>query len=250
MDKSMNKITVAVAEDETPIRQLLQSYLETFPQIEITAVVSNGNELIKVIKEHKVTAVFLDIEMPGLDGLSTAARIKRHQPDVFVVFVTAHPHYAVDAFQLKAVDYLIKPITREAIAGTIKTLEKFLQLNIPGYSNEIQKRISIKNNHELYFVNPFEIIFIEKELRKTVLHTTRGKYLSTEPLNALENNLSENFFRCHKGFIINLDRIEKIIPVADRMYEVSFYEYSGKVTMRRKKYEELCKIMISQNNCL
>lgn len=240
--KNSWKITIVVAEDEPPIRKLLQSYLEDFPQVEVAAAASSGKELLEITERIEFDAVFLDIQMPDMDGLSAAAKIKGLHPDVFIVFVTAHTKYAAESYQLEAVDYLVKPVTRDGIARAIKKIEKFLSLNNSSGSSG-QDRILIKNNHEIYFVNPAEIFFVEKELKKTVIHSVNGKYFTTEPLYELEKKLGQNFFRCHRGFIINTDRIERIVPIADRLYEVSFYNYPHRVTMRRQKLEELCSIM-------
>ena len=240
--KNPRKITIVIAEDEPPIRKLLQSYLEEFPQVEVAAAVPDGKELLEITERIEFDAVFLDIQMPDMDGLLAAAKIKRHRPGVFIVFVTAHTKYAAESYQLEAVDYLVKPVTRDGIARAIKKIEKFLSLNNSSVSPG-EGRILIKNNREIYFINPFEILFVERELRKTVIHSVNGKYFTTEPLHELEKKLGQNFFRCHRSFIINTDRIERITPIADRLYEVSFYNYPHRVTMRRQKLEELCAIM-------
>lgn len=98
------------------------------------------------------------------------------------MFVTAHTKYAADAFSLDAIDYIVKPITKEALAKALTKIQKFMKLNNPPDSSVAAGQITIKNDHELYFINPGDIYFIEKEIRKTVLHTVNGRYLTSESL--------------------------------------------------------------------
>jgi len=214
--------------------------------VEIVAAVSNGKELLGALSKVEVKAVFLDVEMPSLSGLSAAAEIKRQYSNIFIVFVTAHTKYAAESYNFNAVDYLVKPITQQSITRAIKKIEKSLSQKICHDSHAEEQRIQVKNNHELYFINPSEIIFVEKELNKTLIHSINHKYFTAEPLHSVENKLGHNFFRCHKSFIINIQKIEKISPIADRLYEVTFYNYPDKVTMRRPKFEELCDIITEE----
>jgi two-component system LytT family response regulator len=240
--QSSEKISVIIAEDDPLIRQMLDSYLSSFPQVEILASLSNGVDLLDFVEKEQPSAVFLDIEMPDMDGLTAVTKLRERFPHIFTVFVTAHTKYAAEAYQLDAVDYIVKPVTKERLAKTVNKIQDFLtakaKLVLSGTS-----RISIKHNHDVYFINTLDIIFIEKEIRKTVLHTENGKYFTTEPLISIISKLPNNFFRCHKSFIINLNKIEKISPIAERIYEINFYRYQHKASMGRQKMEELCSIM-------
>lgn len=102
----------------------------------------------------------------------------------------------------------------------------------------------LKNCHEVYFIKTDDIYFIEKENKKTVVHTTNGIYATAEPLNALGQKLNHNFFRCHKSFIINIRKIERVFPIADRIYQVTFNNYQRHVTMGRQKLEELYSLIV------
>ena len=239
---NQESITVAIVDDEPAIRQLIQSHLETIPDVKVIASISTGGELLDFMKNNKLTAVFLDIEMADMDGLITARRIKKEYPDVLIVFVTAHSKYAAESYQVDAVDYLIKPVTKKSITKAINKIREFLSLhsnsNSTSTKNTEKERILIKNNHEIYFLNINEIVYIEKEYKKAVIHTLRDIYPTTDSLLGLEDKLGNSFFRCHKSFIINIDKIEKIAPISDRVYEISFDNHPQKVSMRRKKFEE------------
>lgn len=241
---SDSQIKVLIAEDEQPIRQLLESYLSLFPGVEIAGRADNGREVLALIDQARPLAVFLDIEMPDLDGLTTAAKIKERHPDIFIVFVTAYARYAAEAFQLDAVDYLIKPFTRDSVSKAMAKIERLLALKTSAMAGgRPEARLVIKNGHEIFFINHQDILFIEKELRKSIIHTENMRYSTNEPLNILEKKIGTDFFRCHKSFIINLNKIQKIAPIAERIYKVYFFNYSCQVTMTREKLEQLYKMV-------
>ncbi len=241
--QSNRYIKVIIAEDSKPNRELLESYLSLFPQIQIISSVSNGDEAINQFENQEITAIFLDIEMPNLNGLSAAAKIREIQPNIFIVFVTAHTGYAAEAFQLEATDYLVKPISKESVERAVKRIEKYLGKNIFQNSKTLEDILLIKNKSETYLIRPDTIIYIEKEVRKTIIHTENGTYPTSETLISLEKTLNKNFFRCHKSFIINIGKIEKIVPIAERIYKVNFYNYPLGTTMGRSKFEELYEII-------
>jgi len=237
-------IRIIIAGDDQTVRQLIESYLVKFTQVDIVASVSTASEAIEMVEQLKPNAAFLDISLPEFDGLSLAMQLKEKYPDFLVVLVTAQTSYAAEAYQLGVVDYLLKPITREAIARALIRIERLIQLIFKRPKlRTFNDCIIVRNNNEIYFIHLNDIIFIEKEHRKTILHTEKRLYMTGEPLNAIIKRLDERFLRCHKGFIINTTKIEKVFPIADRIYEVSFHNYVGGVPMGRQKFVELCSLM-------
>lgn len=110
----------------------------------------------------------------------------------------------------------------------------------------LQKRLLLKSGHSLVLIDPETLILIEKQGKKCLIHTACGCYSISESLSALERKLPfPPFFRCHKSFIINTDKVERIRPYADRAYEVTFHGYNAKACMRRHKFEEFCGFFLS-----
>jgi len=237
-------IKVLIVEDDLPTQQLIQTYLSSISEVKIIATLNNCESLLEIVLESRPTAVFLDIELPGSDGLTTAVRLKESFPDIYVVFVTGHTKYAADAFQIEAVDYIVKPFDKERLQKAVERIKQFLAVKS---SPPVNKHLLVvKNAHEIYIINPADIFFIEKESRKCKIHTTTGIYLTTELLSSLESKLTASFFRCHKSFIINTHKIEKVTPIAERIYSVTFYGSDLNVTMGRQKMEQLySKLVIS-----
>lgn len=241
MARASNQVTVLIAEDEPSIQEMLESCLLAIPGVRVVGKASSGSEALSLVEELKPDALFLDVKMPGLDGLSLASIVKTAKPETCLVFVTAHPGYAVEAFQVDATDYIVKPITAEAVAKAITKVRK--QLEAERMTHLHKQKLTIRDHREVVFIEANDIVFVEKLARKTIVHTIKGPYTTTEPLSSLEKRLPPNFFRCHKSFIINMDKVEKISPIAERIYRVSFYDYPKHVTMGKDKLNELYDIM-------
>lgn len=232
-----------IAEDEDRVRDSIRDMLQSYRDIEVIGSYASGTGLLEAFPDANPTAVFLDIMLQDIDGLRLAAALQEINPQILLVFITGYAEYAATAYQLDAVDYLIKPVSRESITRTLTRIEKRLKL-ATAISNDI---ICVQKKHELYFIHRDEIIYIEKELRKSVVHTAARKYETSESLGSLEAKLPHYFFRCHKSFIVNINKIEKINPIADRTYAVSFYDSSEQVYMGRKSFEMLCRLISAHN---
>jgi len=249
-------LNIAVADDDEPICNLLKNYLHSFEGVQVVGVATDGESLMEIVQKHSPDAVFMDIEMPGLDGLSVVQHLRQKYPNLFVVFVTAHSQYAVEAFNLDATDFLAKPLSRERLSKSIAKISRFKTLLESHYNpaktggeqnNNGDQQLILKSGHGIILIKKRDILFIEKTRKTSTVHTSHGRYEVQYSLAELEKSLADsNYYRCHKSFIINIRQVEKIIPYADRAYEISFYNYPGKATMRREKFEELCSLMMKK----
>lgn len=247
LGREIGKIGIVLIEDDVPVRHLIKSFFLTYPQVEIWGETSDGEEALELIDVLNPSAVFLDIELPKISGLLLAARLKEKHPGLGIVFITGHPTYALEAFQLDALDYLVKPVTRDAVGRALRKIERFLG-NKNGHNEQFFKnRIAVKFRHEITIINLEDIFFVEKDGRYSLIHTNRGDYHTSDTLDVLHKRLNKSFFRCHRSFIINIDKIEHIVPFADRAYEVTFNGCPHRVTMGRDKYEELFRIILDSN---
>lgn len=247
MSGETQKIGIVLIEDDVPVRHLIKSYLLAYSQVEVLGETSDAEEALECIGLAKPGAVFLDIELPQDSGLLLAARLKEKYPGLGIVFVTGHPTYALEAFQLDALDYLVKPVTQDAVGRALRKIERFLGNKNGHYEPSLINRIAVKFKHEITIIDMEDIFFIVKEGRYNLFHTSCGVFQSSETLGILHKRLNKNFFRCHRSFIVNINKIQHIAPFADRMYEVSFYNYPLRVNMGRDKYEELCRIILNDD---
>lgn len=242
MDFADTKIGVIIVDDDLPVLQLIRSYLTNYPQITIAGEASSVVEAFEILDLVQPDVIFLDIEIPITSGLSAATLLKQKYPLIGIVFITGHSEYAAQAFQLDAIDYLVKPISVEDISRTIEKIERWMVKKMV----KAESRIAIRRNHEICFINLADIFYIEKVKRYSIFHTVQGILQCSENLSSLISRLDSRFFRCHRSFIVNVDKIDRIAPIADRIYEISFYDYHSKVTMGRDKYEYLCKIVFKR----
>lgn len=233
-------IKVLVADDDQPICNLISNILSEFEAFTVVAATTDSKKIFGLVEQYQPDIVFLDVSMPELDGLTAVHGLKREYPEIGVVFVTGHAHFAAEAFNLDVVDYIVKPISRTRIEKALEKIMRLkgIQIGIGRSGVDDKKKLALKNGHGLIIIDINNILFIEKLGSKCIVHTNSDKYEASETISALEQKLNgHKFFRCHKSFLININQVEKVSPYGDRAYEVKFYNYPIKANMRRDKFE-------------
>lgn len=227
----MKRFGTIIIEDEKPARDLLRAYLEEFEQMEILGEYDNGFEGLKAVNEMKPDVIFLDVQMPKLTGFEML-EVLEHHPEV--VFTTAYDQYAIQAFEQNAVDYLLKPFSRERFREAIEKLEtRFKKIDASeGARGNIEKikihlaegeeklhRVVIKKSGKIHVISTDNISFLEAQDDYVMIYTNDGKYLKQQTMKYFEKHLdSEQFVRVHRSYIVNVSNIERIEP-----YEKSNY---------------------------
>jgi len=217
-----------IADDEKELRTYLKRMLaETWPQLEICGEAINGKEAMKLIDDFAPHIAFLDIKMPGLSGLDVAKKIAGV---CHIVFVTAFDQYAVEAFEREAVDYLVKPVTKERLLQTIHRLKKHLQSS-PEPSEGLMQMIThvlaglqdnprtdrylrwIKTQHKdcVRLISVEEIDYFQSGDKYTLVMTAEGEALIKKSIKELSRELDpQKFWQIHRGTIVNVSRIENV----------------------------------------
>jgi len=213
-----------IADDETPARRKLARFLKEHDDVSIVAEASNGIDAIDLIAMTKPQVVFLDIHMPDLDGLGVAETLIRAEAPPSIVFVTAFDQYAVKAFEMSALDYLLKPYDRDrfevALGRARTTLDTKpdagkLAETLSQLRNEEQyvRRLLIPNDGRSFFVAAREIGRLEANGNTVSVHTARGAHPLRATLESLEARLDPGqFARVHRSHIVNIDEIAEIHP--------------------------------------
>lgn len=214
------KIRAIIADDEDLSRRLIREYLTGESDIEVVAECGNGFDTVKAVSEHRPDLLFLDIQMPKLDGFEVLELIGT---EVSVVFVTAFDQYAMKAFDAAAVDYLLKPfdaarfrvaldrVRRAAARVTPSALAALKQAaHAPG---QFAPRIVVKDGARVHIVPVGQIDYIEAQDDYVALHSGGKSYLKQQTISGIEASLDPSLFvRVHRSFIVNLERIAKIEP--------------------------------------
>ncbi|MEN0050111.1 MAG: LytTR family DNA-binding domain-containing protein [Bacteroidota bacterium] len=207
---------VIIIDDESAGRKLIQQYLADYPNLILVGETNNGVDAIKIINEFKPDLIFLDIQMPGLTGFEVLPHLEEIPQ---IIFSTAYDHYALKAFEVHAVDYLLKPYTKDRFHKAVERIEaeKSVQNVTPLAENIIMEkqtypqRILVQSGKKLITIAVENIIWIEADGDYSKLITEKGNFLSNYGISKLEEKLDPNLFlRVHRSSIINVQFIESV----------------------------------------
>ena len=212
------KTTCLIIDDEKLARELLCEYLEGFPQIEIIGECAKGTEAVEKINKLKPDLIFLDVQMPGMNGFDVLEEID-HEP--YIIFTTAYDQYAIKAFEKNAVDYLLKPLDEERFRLAVnralkrKTAEKGdLQELIKSFKSEsksFESHIFVQKSEKLFNLPVEEIVYLEASGDYTVITTKNDQFVSSSGIGKLEEIMDpDTFIRVHRSTIINLNYLKEI----------------------------------------
>ncbi|MGV8145692.1 MAG: LytR/AlgR family response regulator transcription factor [Alkaliphilus sp.] len=202
------QIKIALCDDEPIQVELIKSYVRSMEvEFKVEYIEANsGEELLEKIKGEKVDIFFLDIQMSGLNGVETAKEIRENDNEAIIVFMTGFKKYALEAFELNAFHYLIKPIMIDKFRNMMKKISKRLS-EIKAH-REKTKKFTIKKKDEIIRIEYDDIYYFEKNFRKIKVYTEKGNYDFYGSIKALLIELDEKtFIRCHQGFVINKNKI-------------------------------------------
>jgi DNA-binding LytR/AlgR family response regulator len=206
-------LRVLIADDEPLARQVLREHLEEMPSIEIAGEASTGAQAVQRILDLDPDVVLLDQQMPEMDGLSVVRNLRARAP--LVIFVTAFQQHALDAFDVGAVDYLLKPVRRERLEQAIEKARRLVK--VP--AKQVAKKISGRRGSDIYLLEPAEIVAFRAEGEIVHILSANQKYLAESTLKELEKEPAlASFRRIHRGTLITADHIRKISPLSSRRW--------------------------------
>jgi two-component system LytT family response regulator len=252
------RIGAVIVDDEELARGLLREYLDSIPDIEILAECANGFEAVKSIAEHKPDIVFLDVQMPKLDGFEVLELI---DPSIAVIFVTAYDQYAMRAFDAHAVDYLLKPFALDRFEKALGRARQRLgekmpvapRLSAPELSTAARppqqylQRIVVKDGARVHVIPVERLDYAEAQDDYVSLHSQGKSHLKQQTISSLESALDpERFVRIHRSIIVNLERVAKIEPYA-KDSRVAVLSDGTQLPVSRAGYDRL-KILLGERS--
>jgi two-component system LytT family response regulator len=223
------KLQTLIIEDEELARNLLRSYLKDHPDIEIIGECENGFDGVKAINDKKPDLVFLDIQMPKITGFEMIELLD-HKPQI--IFTTAYDQYALKAFELNAVDYLLKPFSKDRMLKAIEkvihhiqnaenTAEKLEELSNFRPGDEYIDRVVVKDRHKIHIITVDKIRYIESLDDYVMIYTHDGRHMKQKTMKYFETYLDpKNFIRIHRSFIVQVDNIAEIQQYEKESYVV------------------------------
>lgn len=215
---------ILIADDEPVARQVLREAIEELGVAIVCGEASNGAEVLALCGETAPDVVLLDLQMPLLDGFQTARRLRGGSP--LIIFVTASPDRAVDAFELGVADYLVKPVRRERLALALAKARELLaraaepaRTRAAASPREPVRRIAGRLKNEFHMLGLDEVIAFKAEDEAVYILSVKGRFLADLTLKALEERLpAPRFRRIHRGTIINTDHIRRIAPLSNKRW--------------------------------
>ena len=230
-------ISTLIVDDEQLARDELAFLLKSLDDVQVVATGKNGLEAISLIREHSPDLVFLDVQMPGLDGFGVIRKLaEKKQPLPQIVFATAFDQYAVKAFEVNAVDYLLKPFDKKRVAQAIQKVRRSLQANAAPSADRIDSLVKMLESQQtahnkvvlraagrLFLVDQKEICFatIEDGVITAVTHAGMEGQSNCRTLEELLDSLDQNlFWRAHRGYLVNINRIKEVVPWFKSSYQL------------------------------
>ena len=230
-----------IVDDEAPARSELRFLLEEDGRVEVMAEAANVREAIERLQENSVDVVFLDINMPDATGMKLAEALQRLTAPPVVVFVTAYSEYALDAFEVNAVDYLVKPVETERLAQAVTRVLEQVRLQAQAKATE---RISVEKAGKKVFVNIDSIRFVMARDDYTYVQTDTDRFFCTSSLSQLEKRLEgHGFFRVHRGYLVNLSYVNEVETVAGGTLLLSIDSCEENVPVSRRRVTQLKKVL-------
>ncbi len=245
-------IRVLIADDDMGMRLILRKKVEATEGYTVCGEAVDGAQAMELFESLRPQVVFLDVDMPQMTGIECARLMQDQSPTSILIFATAHESYRSEAFEVYAFDYLVKPFKMERMTGTLErirerlsraTTTESLPAPRPAKPQNTGGRLMLRHREGVTFVNMRDILLVQREDRATVIYTEKdGRFVMPETLSETEARLDpELFFRCHKSYIINLNRIRNITPYGRWTYVVQLEGIQHDALITHEKYEELEK---------
>ncbi len=246
-------IRCIIVDDEKPARDEISYLINNYGGFDIVDTFDSAKCVLENIKFLEVDVIFVDINMPVMSGIELVDHLRRLKFDYHIVFITAHDNYAIKAFELNAIDYILKPVSQERIAQTLGRIKA--ELHEERYDtkiNQLMQQISKDKLEHLCFhrdgkivpIKLSDIIYVMAENKGTVVETKKGTFITPLQLRELEKKLmDEDFFRCHRSYLINLSSILHIEPWFNRTYQVELDGIEERIPVSRNYVQSFKDLM-------
>jgi len=241
---------VVIIDDEALARSVVKEYLQTHPELELVQECSDGFEGLKAIQQHQPDLIFLDIQMPKINGFEMLELIE--QPPS-IIFTTAFDEYAIKAFEAHAIDYLLKPFDLERFDKAIKKWMDQRAVSSESPTKELldtaslspsqSQRIVVKNGSKIKIIPVHEILYLEAADDYVRIHTQEGYFLKNKTMQHFEDALDKQYFvRSHRSYIVNVQHITRIDPY-EKENHVAVLRSGAKVPVSKNGFSKLKTVL-------
>lgn len=230
-----------IVDDEAPARSELKYLLDELGQTEVVSEAASVREAVEKLKEYPCDVMFLDVNMPEATGMQLAEALQHLKYPPAVVFVTAYSEFALDAFKVHAIDYLVKPVEKDSLAQAVARVREHIALH-----NRAQRaeRIPVEKAGKKILINIDSIRYIMARDDYAYLQTDTDRYFSTVSLAQLEKRLDgHGFFRVHRGYLVNLEHVKEVESVPGGTLLLTLDGTDDKIPVSRRRVSSLKKAL-------
>ena len=234
----MSFLNCIIVDDEYPSIQELSYFIENFSSIKISETFDDSIKALEYVQRNTVNVIFLDINMPKLDGLTFSKVINTLPVKPILVFITAYSEHALEAFEVSAFDYILKPYSQTRIADTLRRLENsaVAKLHID--------RITLRKNEKLVVLDANDIYYCEAHKHEVNVYTKDEHFIVNSSISDFHKKLKQDsFFRCHRSYIVNIDKITEIIPWFNNTYMLKLKGLDAEIPVSRQNIPLFKKLM-------
>lgn len=233
-------IRALVVDDERYAREEMIYLLGQFERVKVVGEADSGESAIIKAMQLQPDVVFLDIEMPKIDGMEVAKTLGALKKVPLIIFATAYPQFAAQAFRVHAMDYLLKPYDEEQLRQTIERVEQLLQRTQPETSPKRMDRLPVETEGEIHYIPIGDILYVHREEKWTKVVTPTRDYETRMTLKELDSRLTHSsFFRIHKSILVNLVHVSSLTPWFNGAYQLEVDERPEKLAVSRNYVKEL-----------
>ena len=227
-----------IVDDELLSIEELSYFITSFSNIKILGKFDDSIKALEYIQTHTADIVFLDINMPRLDGLTFGRVINALPIKPVFVFISAYSEYALQAFEIAAFDYILKPYSENRITDTLRRLESCFTLKCCG------EKITLWKNEKLHVLNSKDIYYCEAHEHEVYIFTQDDQYIVNSSISDFYNKLpKQSFFRCHRSYIVNIDKITEIIPWFNNTYILKLKGLPSEIPVSRQNIISFKQLM-------
>jgi two-component system, LytTR family, response regulator len=227
-----------IIDDEFPAIQELSYFINNFSSIKILEKFDDSIKALEYIQRNTIDLIFLDINMPKLDGLALSRVVNTHNTKPLLVFISAFRDYALEAFEVAAFDYILKPYSESRITDTLKRLEGFTSTKPSSH------KLTLWKNEKMFVINTNDICYCKASEHDLFIYVTSEEYKITSSISDFYKKLPQDkFFKSHRSYIVNLDKITEIIPWFNNTYMLKLQGINDEIPVSRQNLSLFKQLM-------
>ncbi|WP_372965051.1 LytR/AlgR family response regulator transcription factor [Marinobacter sp.] len=228
---------ILIADDEPLARQRIHRLLESMEGYQVCGEASDGNDTLHKVAELSPDIVLLDIRMPGMDGMEAAEKLSQLNNPPAVIFCTAYDHYAIQAFDVRAVAYLLKPVRKEALADALARAGKINRVQLQALSHDAEnnsEQLAVRTHRGTELIELTDLHYCEADQKYVTLHHTRGETVCDYTLKELEQAYPDHLLRIHRNTLVGVRFIQALRRTDDGHNELELKSTSARLSVSRR----------------